>query len=451
MRLELQFSKKQWLAMQYLMDEITTEIWYWWWAWGGKSYLWVMRVWMMASKYEWTRWFFWRKELTNLKRTTLNTYFKFLADYDIPDANKGKLNQQDNTIRFENWSEILLLDLAYQPSDPLYTRFWSLELTWGFIDESNEVDSQAIMILNTRCGRQNNTKHWLKPKILETFNPDKWHVYERYYKPYRDWVLQPYRQFIPALAIDNKHIDKNYIEQLEKADEITRQRLLYWNFDYDDNTGKLFRYDEISDLFTSNVEKKDWRYLICDVARLWNDTTFITYWEWLEQLKEYEYQWQTTDLTANVIRELESEYKVPRRNICIDSDWVWWWVADQLRWCTQFINNARAIQRAWETKNFSNLKTQCYFKLQELAEKRMVRLNMWWKHKDKLMQELSNILLKNENDQKIQLESKEDMKRRIWRSPDRADCVMMRMYYELRPATTNNTVIVSIDNNSVLF
>jgi sugar-specific transcriptional regulator TrmB len=41
-------------------------------------------------------------------------------------------------------------------------------------------------------------------------------------------------------------------------------------------------------------------------------------------------------------------------------------------------------------------------------------------------------MLKNEyTDQKIQLESKEDMKKRLWRSPDIADSIMMRMYYEV--------------------
>jgi hypothetical protein len=40
--------------------------------------------------------------------------------------------------------------------------------------------------------------------------------------------------FIPALATDNPHLDENYITQLQRADEITRQRLLFGNFDYDD-------------------------------------------------------------------------------------------------------------------------------------------------------------------------------------------------------------------------
>jgi hypothetical protein len=33
--------------------------------------------------------------------------------------------------------------------------------------------------------------------------------------------------FIPALATDNKKLPAVYIEQLKKADEVTKQRLLY--------------------------------------------------------------------------------------------------------------------------------------------------------------------------------------------------------------------------------
>lgn len=451
MKLDFRASKKQWDAIIYLMDDTTTEIWYWGAAWWGKSYLWVFWVRMMCQKYPWTRRFFWRRELTNLRKTTLNSYYKFLWEYEIPETNRGKLNWQDNTIRFSNSSEILLLDLAYQPSDPLYTRFWSLELTGWFIDESNEVDAQAIMILNTRCWRQNNTKYWLKPKVLETFNPDKWHVYDRYYLPYKEGTLPAYRKFIAALATDNPHIDQNYIDQLQKADEVTKQRLLYGNFDYDDSEWKLFSYDEIIDLFRWDIEPSKLKYLTVDVARLWKDTTRILYREWLYQKLIWTYSKYTTDETAKEIKDIETAYWIPRRNICVDSDGVWWWVADQLRGCINFVNNWQAIKELGRKNNYSNLKTQCYFKLKELAEKRLIKLTLSWQDKYNAEQELSNVIIKNElNDQKIQLESKDDIKRRIWRSPDIADAIMMRMYYEIKRTGTWEVQTYTVDYDEYL-
>ncbi len=447
--LEFKASKKQMEALKYLMDNKTTEIGYWGAAWWWKSFIGVFRVRMMAKKYPWTRWFFWRKELTNLTKTTLASYYKFLQIYEIPEADHGKPDGKHNLIRFKNWSEIYLLDLAYKPSDPKYTRFGSMELTGWFIDESNEIDAQCITILSTRIGRQRNTEYWLKPKLLQTFNPDKGHVYANFYKPWKSWTLPEWRVFIPALATDNPHIDQNYIDQLQKADEITKQRLLHGNFDYDDTTGKLFRYDEILDLFTSYIAPSETTFISVDVARLGTDSTVIAIWKGLECIRIIKVKGKTTDQTAETVKELEREYHVMRQNIVVDTDGLGAGVADQLRGCYNFHNAASPIKTEQQEK-FGNLKTQCYFKLREKAEKREIRINADGQIKDFLCEELENTMLKNpENDWKVLLESKEELKRRIWRSPDSADAIMMRMVFTIEqvdgPIQTYKAIFTSYD------
>ena len=245
-----------------------------------------------------------------------------------------------------------------------------------------------------------------------------------------------------------------YITQLERADEITKQRLLYWNFDYDDTPWKLFRRDEISDLFTANVPSSEETYITCDVARLWDDMTVIVVRKGLEAVEIKSYNWKTTDQTVETIRELERYYNCRRSNICIDSDWVWGWVCDHLRWCVNFMNNWTPIVQKDELRNYANLKTQCYFKLKYLMEKREIRVNTSWEIKDKLQNELDNILVKDlEWENKIRLESKEDMKKRLWHSPDYADAIMMRMYRTLnRPySPINHTEVITINFDDMLY
>ena len=83
-------------------------------------------------------------------------------------------------------------------------------------------------------------------------------------------------------------------------------------------------------------------------------------------------------------------------------------------------------------------------------EKRLVRVVADWDAREKLSQELSNIKIKNaDKDQKTQLESKEEMKKRLWRSPDIADSIMMRMYYELVSSEWDEG-IYNVDINSFL-
>jgi hypothetical protein len=112
----------------------------------------------MCLAYPGTGWLLGRKELLNLKRTTLLTLFKVFAHHGLEANRHYTYNQSTNIITFANDSQIFLFDLSYQPSDPLYTRLGDLELTGACIDESNEVPAAAIEIVKTRLGRRLNDK-----------------------------------------------------------------------------------------------------------------------------------------------------------------------------------------------------------------------------------------------------------------------------------------------------
>lgn len=431
------WNEKQKYMFSVLLDQTNwiTDIWYGWWAWGWKSYGWVSRQWMMRNRYPWTRGFFGRKELKRLKQTTLATYYKFCEDYKIPERQRGKLNSQDWVIKFENWSEILLLDLSYMPSDPLYTRFWSLELTDWFADEIAEIESQCLMILKTRIWRHRNEEYNLLPKFLGTFNPDKWHVYRDYYKPYKEGKLLDYRIFIPALATDNKKLPKSYIEQLKKADEVTQQRLLYWNFDYDDTPWRLFDYNALLNMW-ENIAINWTKYISCDVARKGKDQSVI--WKW-NGLELYEVKKEPISNLNNLSTTIKLECQKDEiyiKNVIVDENGVWWWVIDNLL-CQWFINNASAIQ-AWKTnvsnvRNYDMLKTQCYFKLAEYVNSGKIKISVNDEEfKEKLIEELDIIVeIWLDKDTKISIIKKEDIIKKLWRSPDYADMLMMRMFYEL--------------------
>jgi len=412
-----------------------TDVWYWGWAWWGKSYWWVAWQWMLRNKYPWTRWFFWRKELKRLKQTTLATYFKFCDDYNIPKKQRGVYNAQNSEINFTNWSQILLLDLSYMPSDPLYTRFWSLELTDWFADEIAEIDNQCLMILKTRIWRQKNEDYNLLPKFLWTFNPDKWHVYRNYYKPFKEWNLLNYRVFIPALATDNKKLPKAYIEQLKKADEVTKQRLLYWNFDYDDTPWRLFDYNALLNMW-GNIAINWTKYISCDVARKWKDQSIIWKWNWLELYEIKKESISNLSKLSDTIKLECQKDTIEIRNVIVDENWVWWWVIDNLL-CQWFINNASPLQvgnkNVSNTRNYDMLKTQCYFKLAEYVNSWKIKISVTDEDfKEKLIEELDIIVeIWLNKDVKISILKKEDIIAKLWRSPDYADMLMMRMYYEL--------------------
>ena len=63
--------------------------------------------------------------------------------------------------------------------------------------------------------------------------------------------------------------------------------------------------------------------------------------------------------------------------------------------------------------------------------------------KEKILQELEATLKQKtvDNDSKLELISKDEVKETIGRSPDYADMILMRMYLEIKPATLTKVSI----------
>jgi hypothetical protein len=87
------------------------------------------------------------------------------------------------------------------------------------------------------------------------------------------------------------------------------------------------------------------------------------------------------------------------------------------------------------TENFSNLKSQCYFKLAEYINQERVFIDCKdITIKESIIQELEQVKQHNmDKDGKRQVLPKDKVKELIGRSPDFSDTLMMRMWWELQP------------------
>lgn len=440
-------SPKQLLAIQYLQDKETNFIGYGGAAFGGKSYLAARWLTTMSLAYPDTGWGLGRKELITLKKTTLKTLFKVFAEMKIKNTIDYNFNQQLNTIRFYNQSEIVLLDTAYQPSDPLYTRFGGYELTGCCVDQSEETDIEAIQTLFTRLGRRNNHKYDLAPKMLETFNPAKNHVYYRYYKPEKEGNLRSTYKFVKSLPTDNPSPEaEEYIRNiLENSDQTTIQRLIYGNFEYDDDPNILINYDSMLDSFTNDFVKKDKRYITADVA-LSSDLFVILYWE----------GWRIEDILvlsktdANIaqqkLREFANKYQVPVSHMAYDADGIGAYLKGFLISAYSFYNNSKPIEQRLKPMNYQNLKTQCYHHLSEkingneiFISKKVADTKINNKFVRDYIIEESQVIKRDkvDSDGKFVLIPKEQMKGILGHSPDFLDSMMMRSVFDLKAVPTS--------------
>ena len=425
-------TSKQKILRNAFNDDNITEILYWWWARWWKSW-WVWEIICFTSlKMNWIVWLVWRRERDDLRKTTLNTILKVLSKKWLREGREYNLNMQTKELRFYNGSKLYFVPLKEKPSDPEFNWLWGYEITYWYIDEAQEVNRKAINIILSRCTEKIKEYH-LKGKVIMTCNPMKCHLYNDFIKAQNEWTITSDRIFIPALYKDNPFIDhKKYEESLKRADKVTKERLLNWNWEYDDDPTKLYSYDDIKDLFVNSWE--EWKkYITADIARLWDDKTVIIVRNWFVWTVFSYTKMRTTEI-VNIIRWSQEKYWVKNSNTICDEDWVWWWVVDQLL-CKGFVNNSSPIvneENRW-IRNYKNLKDQCYFELLPFVLSNKIKLIVNSDDvKECIIEELDVIKQKNpDKEWKLQISTKEEIKRLIWRSPDFADAIAMRMWFEL--------------------
>jgi len=413
----------QYKVWNYLFDDITTQI-----LFGGaarvsKSYLLCAWATIYCLAYPYIHGAICRSRLTSLKKTTLQTLFEFFRHQGMKEDVDYIFNRGDMYITFNNGSKLFFMELYNNPSDPDFDRIMSLSLTFAGVDEVSEISENAINKLQTRLSHML-IEYNLKPKLLLVSNPNKGWLYSQYYKPFKEHMLPEHRKVILGLPDDNKFVSQDYIDNLEKLDTVTVQRLRWGNWDYSDDDLAIFQYDDILQAFYNDAVGGE-KYISCDVANVGKDKTVIGVWNGLECFNIYTYSKYDTPKVIKEIKNKMSIFKVPIKNVVIDADGLGIGVADYLKGCVPFKGGSSALNK----ENYQNLRSQCYFKLSE----RIKDIKLIDNNKDKIIQELQAHRIKNpDNDGKTQVESKDIIKQRIGRSPDYADMLMMRMYYEIK-------------------
>lgn len=430
----MKLNLKQTLAIDYLEDNVTTELEYGGAAGGGKSVLGCYWQIKRRLKYPETRGVIGRSSLKTLKETTLQSFFFVARMQGLINDTHFRYNQQSNTIHFYNGSSILLKDLFQYPSDPNFDELGSLEITDAFVDENSQITEKAWTTLKSRI-RYGLDENGLIPKILGSCNPSKNFVYQRFYKPYKTGTLPPERKFIQALVDDNPDISKHYRENLLSLDKASKERLLYGNWEYDDDPATLIEYDKILDCFTNNFVLGGDNYISADIARFGSDKTVINVWQGF-RCQIFVYAKKSVQEVADIIKDLQMRFKVPNNNTIADEDGVGGGVVDILK-CKGFVNNSRPFINPITLKddNFSNLKSQCYFKLAEMINKGEIFVDCNDSViRELLTQELEQVKQYNmDKDGKKQIIPKDKVKEVLGRSPDYSDALMMRMYFEFAP------------------
>lgn len=390
----------------------------------GKSYGLCTLILIKMLQYPGIRVGLGRKNLTTLKITTLETFFKVLLEVGYPDE-KYNYNQQKNRLKLDNGSEIFLLDMDYYPQQPNYERLQGLELTFAVCDEVGELPERTgYDVLSSRTGRHLNKKYGIKPMVISTCNPSENFIKEMFYIPWKNGILSDDRTYIPALITDNPHVSPEYLQNLYNTlDDLQIKRLIKGDWDYSQSDLDLFLHEDITNCYIQReIEKVDEKYLTVDIAVDADDCVAI-YWEGLV-VKDIIINDKKTDPVL-FIKELQKKYLIPLHNIVYDASGIGGIIKRQLPSARAFTGASKAIKA-----NYKNIRHQCYFSLSDAVRNNEIRFDTD-KYKERIIRELKAHKRKEIVENKVELIPKKDIIRSIGKSPDIADCLSMRMIFEV--------------------
>ena len=179
-----------------------------------------------------------RKDFTDLRDTTMKTFFEVVPPEFIKDYNKS-----EHHVTLLNGSEIYFKYLK----DGI--KLGSLDLGWAFIDEAEEVTEEIFTFLKGRLSRKNVGRNcmWM---CSNPPNTDHW-----LYKNFNDNLDNDHAVFYASTYENKDNLPSDYIASLEKLPESWRKKYLQgqWGFTPD---GTPFYQG-----FIESMHKKSLKYI----------------------------------------------------------------------------------------------------------------------------------------------------------------------------------------------
>lgn len=422
---KFELTPKQSLAYHFLTDDRDRAVLYGGAKGGAKSFLFCIwtKLWvehlikffkLKPTKNPISLGFIGRKRSIDFHDTTLEDFKRIIP------SDHYRLHDDEHEIIFHESAKVFCGGL----DDPKrIEKFNSANYAFFAIDQAEETERTDVSVLQATL----RMKHLnLQPpyKQLYTANPADCWLKEDFIDNRRKGYV-----YIPALYTDNPHLPTNYRTTLENA------------FRYNDSLLRAYRDGDWSALQSENilittkmlndlklqayVPPKDTRRIIsCDPA-LGGDECVA-------------YAIEDNDIKAQMILHERDAMKVAGHlnvfanrhhtdNFAIDTIGLGGPIAHRIKEMRPDAH-VESIQSASSARNesrFSNVRAEMWWTVMELIQDKLIP----YPEDEELRSQLSSLRFKVVNSNgKIQLEPKADTKKRIGRSPDRADAFVMGLY-----------------------
>ena len=250
--------------------------------------------------------------------------------------------------------------------------------------------------------------------------------------------------FIPGTIYGNKALlraDPGYLGNLLAQDDATQQQLLHGNWKVRTDGSDLIGVQHLKETFQNSTVPGGHKYITADIALRGSDLLVIMVWDGFRMIDCEVMPKSKGPEVIEAIKRMASTYSVPNGNITYDNDGVGGFIDGFISNANPFNNGRRAVMR----ENYKNLKTQMYYKMSERVNRMGYYVDPKIRKKrigtktieQHLMEERRAIKRdKVDEDGKLCIIPKDQMKEIIGHSPDFMDAWMMREYFEYLEPTS---------------
>lgn len=379
-----------------------------------------------------SRWAIVRKDLPTLKRNTIPTFEKFK-----PAGFFGQINKSDWVVRARNGSEILFFPESFD-IDPDLNRWRGLEVNGFFGDEANELQEASFLKMIERSAswiiqptEDDPTPRQPPPLILLTCNPaDNW-VRQRFYDPHHAGTLAPPYYFLPLGPRDNEYNTPEQWENWRGLPEREYKKFIEGDWSVLEDPAQLIRSEWIRN--AANVEPvRGVRRLGVDVARYGDDSSCWATIDGNELVAMHDAPMTAIDEVADMTRARIQDPNAPINadRVRVDVVGLGAGVVDILRAqqydVEEFSSGGKATEDKESAYQFKDRRSQAWWTLREMLRKGELSIApALLERYPKLIQDLTAPRYLMSSDRVIKVESKDEIRKRIGRSTDYGDALMM--------------------------
>jgi hypothetical protein len=385
----------------------------------GKSYVGIEIILLLCKVFPGSRWAIVRKDLPTLRRNTIPTFDKIAHPF------AGPVRRDEWLSHCENGSTILFFPESFD-IDPELNRWRGLEVNGFLLEEMNELQTPSFNKAIERAGS------WVLPGpveqpfpiVLGTCNPSQGLVKTMFHDPWHAGTLKAPFYFLPATILDNPHLPPEYIKSLEnlkKTDINTYLRFVRGDWTVTDDPTQLIKFEWIN--AAKNVEPiagKKW--LGVDVARYGDDDSCLCEGEGNRVTGlEYHHGLSTTRVAEFVEAKIVNG-PIDAGHVFVDVVGLGAGVVDTLEsggyHVVSIVSGAVPEEDTSSFYTFKNLRSQMWWRCREQLREGKLCIDV---DDSRLVEDLTAPRYRVSSDKVLEVESKDDIKKRIGRSTDAGD------------------------------